>query len=85
MVVVGVQPWAALFGTHRFHTCYLSRYLSNEFGGLKETILLLFVDGWLSGVCASAKLGSSTTFYLGRNAGGFPGKMQMFENLAAEA
>jgi hypothetical protein len=81
MVVVGVQPWAALFGTHRFHTCYLS----NEFGRLKETILLLFVDGWLSGVCASAKLGSLHDLYLGRNAGGFPGKMQMFENLAAEA
>jgi hypothetical protein len=85
MVVVGVQPWAALFGTHRFHTCYLSRYLSNEFGGLKETILLLFVDGWLSGVCASAKLGSLHDLLFRPKRGGFPGKMQMFENLAAEA
>jgi len=35
--VLGVKRWAALFGTHRFHTCYLS----NEFAGLKATFLLL--------------------------------------------
>jgi len=45
MIVVGLQTWAALFGTHSFHTCYLSRYVSNEFAALKETFLLLFVDG----------------------------------------
>ena len=42
MIVLGVQPCAALFGIHSVHTCYLSLYLSNEFAELKETILLLF-------------------------------------------
>lgn len=45
VVVLGVQRRAALFGIHRFHTCYLSLYLSNEFPGLKETFLLLFQAG----------------------------------------
>ena len=50
MVVVDAQHWAALFAIHGFHTCYRSRYLSNEFAGLKETFLLLFVDGALVAV-----------------------------------
>ena len=50
MVVVGAQHWPALFAIHGFHTCYRSRYLSNEFAGLKETFLLLFVDGALVAV-----------------------------------
>src|ERR1051325_345055 len=42
MVMLPVQGWAALSAIHGFHTCYRSRYLSNEFADLKETILLLF-------------------------------------------
>ena len=45
MVVVRVQHWAARLAIHSFHTCYRPRYLSNEFAYLKETILLLFVNG----------------------------------------
>ena len=50
MVVVRVQHWGALLAIHRFHTCYRPRYLSNELADLKETILLLFVDGALVAV-----------------------------------
>jgi hypothetical protein len=86
MIVLGLQPWPALFGMHSFHTCYLSRYLSNEFAGLKETFLLLFVDGRAQ---SSLMFFENTTafsdLFLNREIGGFAGKMQMFENLAAEA
>ena len=81
MIVVGLQPWPALFGMHSFHTCYLSRYLSNEFAGLKETILLLFVDG----LSVALLLFANHDLFLGRRIGGFAGEMQMFQNLAAEA
>ena len=81
MVVVGVQRWAALFAIHGFHTCYLSRYLSNEFAGLKETFLLLFVDE----LPVALLLFANHDLFLDREIGGFGGKMQMFENLAAEA
>src|SRR5215471_16279340 len=36
-VVASCQSKAAVFGIHGFHRCYLFRYLSNEFAGLKET------------------------------------------------
>ena len=81
MVVVGVQRWATLFAIHGFHTCYRCRYLSNEFAALKETFLLLFVNG-----CRVALLlFANRDPFLNREIGGFTGKMQMFENLAAEA
>ena len=52
-------------------------YLSNEFAGLKETILLLFETG------AQLRL-MVFDLFSGGGVNGFAGKMQMFENLAAE-
>jgi hypothetical protein len=55
-VVADCQPKAASFRAHGFHTCCLSRYLSNEFAGIKETFLLLFPDGGAVAVGASRPL-----------------------------
>jgi hypothetical protein len=69
MVVLRFRSSAAVFWLHGFHTCYLSLYLSNEFAVLKETILLLFATG------ATVKPSPGFSLFLGRNGGGFAGKM----------
>jgi len=80
--VTGRQPKGALFGTHGFH----SRYLSNEFAGIKETFLLLFLDEMFNRAwCFSITSPRSTTIFLGRKLGGFAGEMRMFESLAGQA
>jgi hypothetical protein len=84
-VVAGRQPKAALFGTHGFHTRYVSCYLSNEFAAIKETFLLLFLEGVPVALHAFREHRLVPRPFLGRNIGGFAGEMQMFENLAAEA